>query len=79
MVTNIRPKKSDRHEIARAFALLTQIGIIMVVTIGLGFFIGLFLDEKLGTSPTFLIVFIIIGALSAIRNMYVIVSKTWEE
>lgn len=51
-------------------ALISQIGISMVVPIGIGLFIGKWLDGKLGTGPIFLFVFIIMGVISAFMNLF---------
>ncbi len=51
-------------------ALVSQIGISMVVPIGIGLYIGKWLDGKLGTAPIFLFVFIIMGVISAFMNLF---------
>ena len=59
--------------IARALSKLTQVAITMVVTIGMCFFIGKWLDEKIGSNFVFLPIFIILGIGAAFRNLYVMV------
>ena len=54
----------------KALAMLTQMGITMIVPIGLGLFLGAFLDRKLNTAPIFLIVFILLGIAAGFRNIY---------
>ncbi len=50
-------------------ALISQVGIMMLVPIGFGVFAGNFLDNKFGTTPLWLIVMIILGVGSAFRNL----------
>lgn len=61
------------NSFAKALSKLSQVGITMVVTIGLCFFIGKWLDEKLGTNVIFLSIFTLLGIGAAFRNLYVMV------
>ncbi|MCL2222154.1 MAG: AtpZ/AtpI family protein [Oscillospiraceae bacterium] len=60
-------KKTDTNEFSRAFAMLSQIGISIVVCIGVGIGLGWFLDRILGTSPWLLLVFTIFGIVAAFK------------
>jgi len=51
-------------------ALISQVGIMMVVPILGCVWIGQFLDKKLGTGSLFLIIGIILGVGAAFRNLY---------
>ena len=66
-----------KYEIMHAFALIGQIGLNMLVPIGLSFFIGRWIDGILGTS-FFLIIFIILGILAAYKSLYDI-TKRWRK
>ena len=55
---------------AKALTLVTQLGISMFVPIFLCLFIGLWLDKTFGTSPVFLLLFILIGIYSGFRGVY---------
>lgn len=68
-------KSKDRVGIARALAMVSQIGITMLVCVFAGVWIGNWLDEKLGTSGIFLIIFIIIGVISGFLNIYKLLTK----
>lgn len=61
-------KKSSLENLA----LITYLGVAMIVPIGLTLFAGRWLDEKLGTGPLFLFIFVVIGVLTAFRNLYMI-------
>ncbi|HCX65052.1 MAG TPA: F0F1 ATP synthase subunit [Eubacteriaceae bacterium] len=56
-------------------ALITQLGISMIVPIIGCFLLGRFLDEKFGTGNLFLIVFTAMGVMAAFRNLFVIGMK----
>lgn len=60
----------DKLKIMQGIALITQIGISMIVPIILGIFIGRFLDNLIGTNNIFLFVFIIIGVGAAFLNLF---------
>jgi len=61
------------------FALVSQIGIMMVMPILLGVWLGGKIDNKLGTGALFLILFIILGVGASFRNVYLIVMKQYEK
>lgn len=66
---------NNKMKIFQNLALLTQIGIMMIVPIFIGLFIGRFLDDKLGTGNIFLLIFILIGVGAAFMNLYKIAMK----
>ena len=72
-------KIKNKGEIAYALTLLTQIGWSFVVTIGMCFFIGKFIDDKLGTTPWIMFVFIVIGVMAAFKNLFLLVERTWKD
>ncbi len=55
--------------------LLSQVGITMVANIFVGVFIGKYLDQWLGTSPLFLLLFVFIGVFSGIKSVYLLIIK----
>ncbi|QUH19098.1 AtpZ/AtpI family protein [Alkaliphilus sp. B6464] len=56
-------------------ALISQIGISMVVSIMISLYIGKWLDDRLGTGPVFLFIFIIIGIASAFMNVFKLIER----
>ncbi len=58
----------------RAFALATQMGFSIAVPLVAGVAGGLFLDDRLGTKPIFLIVGILLGLVLATFTLYKLVS-----
>ena len=61
------------------FSLLLRLGLVMILTIGCGFFIGLVISQKfqLGVWPIFLGVFL--GIFSGMLNVYRMVMKIDEK
>jgi len=62
--------KKELREIYKALALITTMGISVVVSVGLGIFIGWLLDRWLGTTPWLILVFTLLGVAAAIKSMY---------
>ncbi len=62
----------------QSIVMITQFGINMLVPIVLCFFVGLFLDKKLGTS-FLMIVFFFVGALAGFRNVYIFARKIFSQ
>ena len=73
-----KKKKNDRHQIAKAFALVTQLGLQMACCVVIGVLLGVFLDRLLGTMPIFIIIFSILGTGASIKIIFDI-SKDWKD
>jgi ATP synthase protein I len=65
-------KKNDKNlsKILTNLALVSQIGISIVVMIGGGVLIGNFLDKLFKTNLVFLVVFTVLGVASAFYYIY---------
>ncbi|MCQ2542894.1 MAG: AtpZ/AtpI family protein [Lachnospiraceae bacterium] len=64
--------------ILKILSFITQIAMVMLISIFGCFFIGYFLDSKLGTS--FLtIVFFFIGAIGGMTGVYKLVRSTFKD
>ena len=61
---------SKRAEIVQMLSLISQLGIMMVVSIFGCFFIGRFIDDKLGTGPIFMLIFLVLGIGGAFMSVY---------
>lgn len=70
-------KGKRNNSVIQSFAMVTQFGISMLVPIFLCAFLGWYLDEKLGTSYLFIILFFV-GALAGFRNIYIMSKKIYE-
>lgn len=60
------------RKIAKALALITQLGFSMLVPIAFCLYVGVKLDEYFGTSPILLFVFILLGVGAGFRSVYMI-------
>ena len=69
-------KHGERSEIMAAMALFTHIGLTMVVCIVGCIWLGIFLDDLLGTGPVLLFVFIALGVASAFWSAYKLIIKS---
>ncbi|NLW23205.1 MAG: AtpZ/AtpI family protein [Tissierellia bacterium] len=63
-------KRKEYREVLKGLALISQIGISVVVPILLGFFFGKWLDGKVGSNYIFSMIFIIIGAGAGFLNIF---------
>ena len=73
-----KKKNSERRQIARAFALVTQLGLQMACCVVLGVLLGVFLDRLFGTTPLFIIICSLLGSAASIKIIYD-TSKDWED
>lgn len=69
-----RKRQKERQSTLRMLTLITQFGINMLVPIFLCFFVGYYLDKKIGTSYL-MIIFFFIGALAGFRNVYILARR----
>ncbi len=63
-------KKSTNAQIAQMLSLISQLSIMMLVSILGCFFIGRFIDDKLNTRPIFILIFLVLGVGGAFMSVY---------
>lgn len=68
---------SDNSKIVKAFTMVTQFTIHMLVPIGMCSYVGYLIDRKLGTSFIFILLFFV-GAMAGGRNVYLLAKKISE-
>ncbi len=68
-------KRDDRYSTYRQIGILTTIPILMAVGPILGYYIGNFLDQKLGTTPYLMVVFILFGFVAAGKGVYDLIKR----
>lgn len=61
--------------LASAMTLFMRISFCMIVPLTAGFFLGMFIDEKAGTSPLFMIICLLASIVAGFRGLYVIAAK----
>ena len=66
-----------KKSVYKSFAMISQVGIAMLVPIFLCCMLGLFLKEQCGI-PAFLPLFFV-GAFAGMRNVYVMLSAIYKE
>ncbi len=66
---------SKNINIFKNLALVSQIGISMIIPIIFGVYVGKWMDEKLGAGPIFLFIFIIIGIASSFVSIFKLVES----
>ena len=57
----------ERNTILRAMSMMSQIAFTVIACVALSLVIGRFLDNYLGTAPWLLIVFLLLGIVSAFK------------
>jgi ATP synthase protein I len=70
-------KETKKSAIRMAYA--SSIGISMALAIFGCFFLGTWLDRKLGTEPYFTLLFLLIGIAAGFRNIYVLMKRYFKE
>jgi ATP synthase protein I len=65
----------EKKSLLRTLGMISTMGISVAVAIAIGVFIGLKLDEWLGTEPWFFFVFLFFGIAAGFRNIFVIAGK----
>ncbi len=68
-------KRDDKYSTYRQIGILTTIPILMAVGPILGYYIGDFLDRKLGTTPYLMVVFIVFGFVAAGKGVYDLIKR----
>lgn len=63
-------KREGLREAYRAFAMFGSFGFIMAASVLVGYFIGNYLDKKLGTEPWLLIIFLFLAIIGAFMEFF---------
>jgi ATP synthase protein I len=71
--------KDDRYKAVRQAGLLSTIPVLLTVSPLVGFFMGRFIDGKLGTDPIFTIVFLVFGFVAGARQIARIIKLSNKE
>lgn len=68
--------KGNKHRVYQSMALVTQLGLNMIVSIGLTCALGVWLDRKFGTSFITIIMFVL-GVAAGGQSVYRMVQKIY--
>ena len=66
---------NETKKLIKTLGYLSTVGLSMALAIGMGAYIGLYLDRKFGTRPWLFFVFFGFGVAAAFRNLYVMYKK----
>ena len=65
-----QPRKPDQSHLGAWFSLGWRVALEWVVAVLIGYGLGTFLDWWLGTDPWALIVFLLLGSIAGLLNIY---------
>jgi len=71
--------KRDDWDFLKLAALMSTVGIAMVIATFIGLYAGLWLDGRLGTKPLFTLVFLIIGIAAGFWNLWKLAQRTFKK
>ncbi len=66
---------NNNRQIFQSLAMVSSMGISVVLAIAIGVWFGLTLDRWFGTKPWFFYIFMFIGIAAAYKNVYVIAGR----
>jgi ATP synthase protein I len=72
---SVSQKRDDKYSTYRQIGILTTIPILMAVGPILGYYMGNFLDGKLGTAPYLMVIFIFLGFAASGKGVYDLIKK----
>jgi ATP synthase protein I len=65
----------DRRQLFRSLGFLSSVGISMVAASFIGLYIGIYLDEWLGSKPWMTIIWLVIGIAAGFRNIFIMTRR----
>ena len=69
-------KPTDNRTTFQTLALVTQLGLIMIVSIGLPSALGIWLDKKFGTAWITILMFVV-GVIAGVQSVYRMIQKIY--
>ncbi len=72
---SMKHRKDDKRETFRILPLITQLGLVMISSVGMSTALGLWLDRRLGTW-FFTVILFFVGAIAGCQGIYRLVKKT---
>ena len=67
--------QEETRKYIKLLALVSTMGISMVLAIVIAIAIGYYLDKWFQTSPLFFLIFMILGIVAGFRNIYIIMKR----
>jgi ATP synthase protein I len=69
--------EKDR-KLFRMIGVLSTVGLVMVFATMIGLYVGLKLDQWLGTAPWFTAIFLFVGIAAGFRNLFIYAKRSQE-
>jgi len=66
---------NETKKMIRTLGHVSTVGLSMAFAIGIGAIVGHYLDNKFGTAPWLLLIFLGFGVAAAFRNLYIMYKK----
>ncbi len=70
---------NNKFKIYKNLFLITQIGLVFMISVLLSIFLGNIIDEKLNSGNIFKVIFIIIGVVSGFASVFKIIMNSVEK
>lgn len=74
IIIHMKQRKDDKRTMFRALALVSQLGLVMIVSIGMTTAFGIWLDKRLGTA-FFTAIFFCMGAVAGAKSAYRLITQ----
>lgn len=74
----MKQRKDDKKKTVQMLSLITQLGLVMLVSIGMTTALGVWLDKKLGTSFITIVLFFL-GAVAGGQAVYRMIKQTFDD
>ena len=71
----VKNGNDNKYRYVHQVGLYTAIPVILVAGPAVGFFIGVYIDRKLGTAPWFMLFFVVIGFVASVRQTIEFITK----
>ena len=65
----------EKKNLLRTLGMVSTMGISFAVAIAIGVYVGLKLDQWLGTDPWFFFIFLFFGVAAGFRNIFILAGK----
>jgi len=65
----------EKKSLLKTLGMVSTMGIAFAVAIAMGVYIGLKLDDWLGTKPWFFFIFLFFGIAAGFRNIFILAGK----
>lgn len=67
--------EQEKKNLLRTLGMVSTMGISFAVAIAIGVYVGLKLDQWLGTDPWFFFIFLFFGIAAGFRNIFILAGK----